>query len=56
MDFAGDAESGAWNFRPIELEDGVERKGRAVLACGRGVGEIAGWPCGRQTGAVVPPD
>ena len=47
-------ESGAWNFRPTELEDGVEREGRKVLAERCGVGKTAGWACSWQTGAAVP--
>ena len=56
FDFAGVAESSAWNFRSTELEDGVERKRRTVLTRRCGVGEIAGWTCGRQASAVVPAD
>ena len=56
LNFASVAKSGAWNFRSTELEDGVERKRRTVLTRRRGVGEIAGWTCSRQAGAVVPAD
>src|SRR5439155_12691533 len=56
FNFTGVAASGAWNFRSTKLEDGVERKRRAVLTRRRGVGETAGWPRGRQAGAVVSAD
>ena len=56
LDFAGVAESGAWNFRSTELEDGIERKRRTVLTRRCGVGEIAGRTCGRQANAVIPAD
>ena len=45
FDFAGVAESGAWNFRSTQLEDGIERKRGTVFTRGRGVGEIAGRTC-----------
>jgi hypothetical protein len=32
FDFAGIAEGGAWDFRSVELEDGVEWKRRTVFA------------------------
>ena len=54
--FAGFAEGGAWNFRPTELENGVERKRRTLFTRRRGVGEIAGRTYGRQTGAAIPAD
>jgi cysteinyl-tRNA synthetase len=53
---AGDATSGAWNFRSTKVEDGVERKRRALLTDGCRVGEIAGWACRRQAGATVSAD
>ena len=56
FDFAGVAKSRAWNFRSTELEDGVERKRRTVFTRRCGVGEIAGWTCGRQANAVIPAD
>ena len=43
------AESGTWNFRSTELEDGVERKRRTVFTRRCGVGEIAGWTCSSVT-------
>ena len=54
LDFAGDAESGAWNFRSTQLEDGVEWKRRTILTRRRGVGEVAGRTYCRQTGALIP--
>ena len=45
FDFAGVAESGAWNFRSAQLEDGIERKRGTIFTRGRGVGEIAGRTC-----------
>ena len=56
FDFASVAESGAWNFRSTELENGVERKRRTVFTRRRGVGEIARWTRCRQTSAVVSAD
>src|SRR5215510_10197313 len=56
FDFTGVAESSARNFRSTELEDGVERKGRALFTRRRGVGEITGRPCRRQTAALISAD
>src|SRR5439155_23786310 len=56
FDFASVTESCAWNFRSTELEDGVTRKRGTIFPRRRGVGEIAGRTCGRQTGAVIPTD
>src|SRR5512132_413273 len=44
----------AWNFRSTELENGVERKRTTFLTRRCGVGEIAGWTCGRQANAAIP--
>src|SRR5262245_17500907 len=55
-DFTRNTESSAWNFRSTELEDGIERKGRAVFTRRREVGKAAGWACRRQTNPVVPAD
>src|SRR5947207_13010074 len=56
FDFAGFAESGARNFRSTELEDGVERKRRAVSSRRCDVGWFTGWASRRQTAAVVSVD
>ena len=41
-------------FDQLELENGTERQGSALLVSRSGVGEAAGWSCRRETGAVVP--